>query len=107
MRIPHPMLLGSLTLACLGAYPADDPPPARGQRPETAAVVDKNDATLGRPEDVKVLGSLVQAFTEALTQGRRQGGRGAVHRGRRGHRGIRRDGSRAGCRRGAVRRGVR
>jgi uncharacterized protein (TIGR02246 family) len=69
MRKRPPMLLASLTLACLGAGPADDPPASQGQRPGAAALADKNDGSAGRPEDVKALGALVRAFTDAYNKG--------------------------------------
>jgi uncharacterized protein (TIGR02246 family) len=69
MRKRPPMLLASLTLACLGAGPADDPTSSQGQRPEAAAVANNNDGSAGRQEDVKALGALVRAFTEAYNKG--------------------------------------
>jgi uncharacterized protein (TIGR02246 family) len=69
MQKRPPMLLASLTLACLGAGSADDPPTSQGQRPEAAALADKNDGSAGRQEDVKALGELVRAFTQAYNKG--------------------------------------
>ncbi len=69
MRKRPSILLASLTLACLGAGPADDPTPARSQQPGAAALGEKNDGAAGRPEDVKALGALVRAFTDAYNKG--------------------------------------
>jgi len=69
MRKRPSILLASLTVACLGAGPADDAPPARGQQPEAAAVGEKNGGTAVRSEDIKALGSLVRAFTDAYNKG--------------------------------------